>query len=114
MVENQLFGKLGGFFGKIMEELSQSMNFKIEIIRNTTIYGYWDEGKKEWSGVVKHLYEKNVDFAVTDMVMTTRRLKAVDFTIPLITSRAILCFKEPNITSIQQLGYFKVKKNSLE
>ncbi|XP_043478621.1 glutamate receptor ionotropic, kainate 2-like isoform X3 [Leptopilina heterotoma] len=110
MVENQ-FGKLGGFFGKIMEELSQSMNFKIEIIRNETLYGNWDERKKEWSGVIKHLYEKNVDFAVSDMVMSTRRLKAVDFTIPLITSRAILCFKEPNITSIQQLEYFKTFHN---
>lgn len=92
-----------------MEELSQSMSFKMKIIKKEKLYGNWDEKKQEWTGIVKHLHEKNVDFAVTDMIMSTRRSKVVDFTIPLITSRAILCFKEPNITSIQQLGYFKVR-----
>ena len=89
-------------------ELSRSLNFKIQFVKKENEYGSWNESTKSWTGIMQHLYTKNADFGVADMIMSTRRLGSVDFTMPLITSRVILCIREPNVTGQQNLGYFKV------
>ena len=99
---------MGGFFGDVIRELSMAINFKIKHVGKEDEYGSWDNQTKEWTGIIKQLCINKVDFAAADMIVSTRRLDVVDFSIPLVTSRVVLFFKEPNSTGGQQLGYFLV------
>jgi ABC-type amino acid transport substrate-binding protein len=43
-----------------------------------------------WNGVIRMLMDHEVDVAVADITMTSRRAPVVDFSIPLIISRYII------------------------
>lgn len=84
------------------------MNFKINHIGKQDEYGTWKNDTQHWTGIIEQLHMDKADLAAADMIMSSRRLDIVDFSVPLMTSRLVLFFKEPSTTGVQQLGYFLV------
>ncbi|XP_071642468.1 glutamate receptor 1-like [Temnothorax longispinosus] len=98
---------VASMYGKILEELTYSLNFTLKIVSQMSEHGMWDEQNQTWSGVMGELVSGRADFAIADMSMTSFRVRYVDFTLPLIISRNALYFKEPGICGVKWLGYFQ-------
>lgn len=101
-------GILSHFFGKLIKELSKSMNFKIEVTSSMLIYGDLNKDDNTWTGVVGEVASDRADFGVAEFSMTNHRLDVVDFTLPLILSRNRIYFKKPDGAYVQWSAYFKV------
>nr|XP_050851506.1 glutamate receptor 3-like isoform X2 [Vespula vulgaris] len=99
--------KLNMLLGEIVMELSKMINFTIEILEPVDAYGSWNKENETWSGVIGQLISGEADIGVAEFTVTTRRLEAVDFTLPFILSRNRLYMKEPSGASIQWSAYFK-------
>ncbi|XP_020292091.1 glutamate receptor ionotropic, delta-2-like [Pseudomyrmex gracilis] len=99
--------KIGGFLGLLLIELSQAMNFTIEILDPVDEYGSWSWHDMAWTGVIGQLVTGKADIGVSELTITSSRLYAVDFTMPLIRLRNRLYFKQPNGFNVQWSGYFK-------
>lgn len=84
------------------------MNFTIEILEPVDAYGSWDKENETWNGVIGQLISGEIDIGVAEFTVTTRRLEAVDFTLPFLLSRNRLYMMEPSGASIQWSAYFKV------
>lgn len=106
-------GVLSLFFGSVMQELSKSMNFTIEVVSSMPTYGTWNEEEHTWTGVIGEVTSRRADFGVAEFSMTKQRMDAVDFTLPLILSRNKIYFKKPDGSSVQWSAYFKVLYYSL-
>ncbi|TGZ47859.1 Glutamate receptor 1 [Temnothorax longispinosus] len=105
---------VASMYGKILEELTYSLNFTLKIVSQMSEHGLWDEQNQAWSGVMGEIVAGRADFAIADMSMTSFRVRFVDFTLPLIISRNTLYFKEPGICGVKWLGYFQLcEKNKL-
>jgi len=68
----------------------------------------WNRENKTWNGVMNEIVSGRADFAITDMSMTSFRMRYVDFTLPLIISKNSLFVREPAICGVEWLGYFQV------
>lgn len=84
------------------------MNFTIEILEPVDAYGSWDKENETWNGVIGQLISGEIDIGVAEFTVTTRRLEAVDFTLPFLLSRNRLYMMEPSGASVQWSAYFKV------
>ncbi|CAK9804446.1 Glutamate receptor ionotropic, delta-2 [Anthophora quadrimaculata] len=112
IVEESLFiaqknGVLSLFLGEVMQELSESMNFTIEVVSSMSAYGSWDKEEEIWTGVMGEVASNRVDFGVAEFSMTNSRLDVVDFTLPLILSRYKIYFKKPDGSTVDWSAYFK-------
>lgn len=101
-------GVLSKFFGSVIQELSETINFTIEVIGARAAYGNWNEDEQVWTGVIGEVVSNRVDFGVAEFSMTNHRLDVVDFTLPLILSRNKVYFKKHDASSVQWSAYFKV------
>lgn len=101
-------GKIDGFLGLLMIELSKVMNFTMEILDPFNSYGSWSHTQNVWTGVIGHLVSDKADIGVSEFTITSGRLNVIDFTLPLIESRNRLYFKQPSGSDVQWSGYFKV------
>lgn len=95
-------------YGKVLEELTCSLNFTLKMISQMDEHGVWNSQTRTWSGVMGEMVSGRADFAVADMSMTSLRVRYVDFTLPLIISRTSLYIREPKICGVKWLGYFQV------
>ncbi|XP_036147314.1 glutamate receptor 1 isoform X2 [Monomorium pharaonis] len=94
-------------YGKVLEELTHSLNFTLKMISQMDEHGVWNSQTRTWSGVMGEIVSGRADFAIADMSMTSLRVRYVDFTLPLIISRTSLYIKEPKICGVKWLGYFQ-------
>lgn len=99
-------------YGKVLDELTNSLNFTLDIVSEVTEHGMWKGKNNTWSGVMDEIVSGRADFAIADMSMTSLRVRYVDFTLPLIISRSSLFIKEPGICGVKWLGYFQVISRS--
>ncbi|XP_033321569.2 uncharacterized protein LOC117217832 isoform X4 [Megalopta genalis] len=106
-VEN---GVLTKYLGEVIQELSESLNFTIEVTNPMDSYGNLNEETQTWSGVIGELVADTVDIGVAEFSMTKRRLEVVDFTLPLILSRMRVYFKKPDGSSVRWTAYVKVSR----
>ncbi|KAL6438179.1 hypothetical protein ACFW04_004413 [Cataglyphis niger] len=98
---------VGGLYGKVVEELTHSLNFSLNIVSKLNDHGMWNHKNHSWSGVMNEIVSGRADFAIADMSMTSLRVRYVDFTLPLIISKNSLFIKEPGICGVKWLGYFQ-------
>ncbi|XP_035732953.1 uncharacterized protein LOC118446415 isoform X4 [Vespa mandarinia] len=99
-------GELDGIFGKILRELSMTLNFSFNIVSEVEEYGSWNLKEKTWSGAVGELYAGRADISISDFSITSARLNAVDFTLPLLLSKKCLYIREPEIFAIKWSSFF--------
>ncbi|XP_047349922.1 glutamate receptor 3-like isoform X1 [Vespa velutina] len=99
--------KLNMLLGEIVTELSKMMNFTTEILDPVDAYGSWNKENETWTGVIGQLISGIADIGVAEFTVTTRRLEAIDFTLPFLLSRNRLYMKEQSGALIQWSAYFK-------
>lgn len=95
-------------YGKVLEELTCSLNFTLKIVTELNEHGLWNKENRSWSGVMGEIVSGRADLGIADMSMTSFRVRFVDFTLPLIISRNTLYIKQPGICGVKWLGYFQV------
>ncbi|XP_012235277.2 glutamate receptor 1-like [Linepithema humile] len=100
-------GKINGFLGLLMVELSKVMNFTMKILNPVKAYGSWSYTQNIWTGAIGQLVFDEADIGVSEFTITSGRLNVVDFTLPLMLSRNCLYFKEPSGSDVPWSGYFK-------
>ncbi|KAM0735653.1 Glutamate receptor 3 [Formica fusca] len=98
---------VGSLYEKVVEELTHSLNFSLDIVSELDEYGMWNPKNHSWSGVMNEIVSGRADFAIADMSMTSFRVRYVDFTLPLIISKNSLFIREPGVCGVKWLGYFQ-------
>ncbi|XP_019697835.1 glutamate receptor 1-like [Harpegnathos saltator] len=98
---------IAGLYGKVLDELTYSLNFTLQVVSEVHEHGMWNRKNQTWSGVMGEIVSGYADFAIADMSMTSLRVRYVDFTLPLIISRNSLYIKEPGICGVKWFGYFQ-------
>ncbi|KAL2712483.1 hypothetical protein V1478_018006 [Vespula squamosa] len=106
-------GKMDGKFGKILTELSVALNFSFDIISIVAENGRLNTKNNTWSGAIGELYAGRADVSITDFSMTSARLNAIDFALPLVISKKRLYFKEPQLFTINWSSYLLAFSNSI-
>ncbi|KAI4482427.1 hypothetical protein M0802_013724 [Mischocyttarus mexicanus] len=106
-------GKLDGIFGRISQELCDTLNFSFSIVSIVNEYGTWNQKENTWTGAVGEVYAGRADIAISDISMTSERLDVVDFTFPLLLSKNNIYIREPEIFAIQWSSYFLHSRNPL-
>lgn len=99
---------VANLYGKVLEELTHSLNFTLDIVAEVSDHGVWNERNCSWSGAMGEIVSGRADFIIADMSMTSLRIRHVDFTLPLIISKNSLYIKEPDICGVKWFGYFQV------
>ncbi|XP_018394573.1 PREDICTED: uncharacterized protein LOC108773310 [Cyphomyrmex costatus] len=112
VASESLFSTIDGnqvatMYGKVLEELTSSLNFTVNIVSQITEHGIQNRQTLIWSGVMGKMVSGCADFAVADMSLTSLRKDYVDFTLPLIVSRINLYIKEPGMCGVKWIGYFQ-------
>ncbi|XP_076760312.1 putative glutamate receptor [Xylocopa sonorina] len=112
VVEESLFfevknGVLLRFLGRVIQELSRSLNFTIELTSFMPAYGSWDKRDQIWTGVIGEVASNRADLGVAEFSMTNHRLNAVDFTLPLFMSHNRIYFKKPDGSIVHWSAYLK-------
>ncbi|KAL2713243.1 hypothetical protein V1478_016941 [Vespula squamosa] len=106
-------GELDGLFGKILKELSVTLNFSFNIVSEIKEHGRWNSKEKTWSGAIAELHAGRADISLSHFSITLDRLNAVDFTIPILTSKNCLFIRKPEIREIKWSSYFLTFANSV-
>jgi len=101
-------GTLNGFLGLLLIELSEVMNFTMEILEPIEEFGGFNQRKKMWTGAIGQLANNEADVGISAFTITTSRQTVIDFTIPLIRSQNRLYFRHPRTSSVQWSLYLKV------
>ncbi|XP_018307131.1 uncharacterized protein [Mycetomoellerius zeteki] len=94
-------------YTKVLEELTNSLNFTVNIVSQKLNHGMRNRQTLIWSGVMGEIVYNRADFAIADMSLTSFRICFVDFTLPLIISKIELYFKEPGICGVKWISYFQ-------
>nr|CAD7427849.1 unnamed protein product [Timema monikensis] len=110
-VMNQL--KVDGYFNKVLYVLEGRLNFTLSIMVRSEIksrtehkvpedraYGSVDRNGT-WNGMVGMLVRGEVDLVVGTLTMTSQRLDAVRFSVPLVSSTFRLFIRQPENYSLQ-------------
>ncbi|RLU16068.1 ObirIr14 [Ooceraea biroi] len=98
---------VANLYGKVLDELTYSLNFTLDIVSEVNGNGLWNRQNNTWSGVMAEIVSGRADFAIADMSMTSLRIRYVDFTLPLIISRNSLFIKEPDMCGVKWFGYLQ-------
>ncbi|XP_047368011.1 uncharacterized protein LOC124956351 [Vespa velutina] len=106
-------GDLDGLFGKILKELSITLNFSLDIFSKVEEHGSWNPGKKSWSGAIAEVDGGRADIALAEFSITHERLNSVDFTIPIFTSKNCLFIRKSERHAIKWTSYFSGFTNSV-
>lgn len=71
-------------------------------------FGSFNVTTKCWNGAFRLVASGEVDIGLSDFSMTNIRLDYVDYTVPIITTRDCLYFKQPEMSAVKWLAYYKV------
>ncbi|KAF7383171.1 hypothetical protein HZH68_015020 [Vespula germanica] len=99
-------GELDGLFGRILRELSVSLNFSFNIVSEMEEHGRWNAKEKTWSGGIGELYAGRADIVFAAFSINDDRLNAVDFTLPIFVSKNCFFIREPENLAIKWSSYF--------
>ncbi|XP_030033794.2 glutamate receptor ionotropic, kainate 2 [Manduca sexta] len=86
-----------GFCIELIEKLSKMLKFNYTFVEQVDgSYGSYDNATNRWTGMIGRLMtDPNIDFAVTDLTITSEREKAVDFTTPFMNLGIAILFRKP-------------------
>uniref|UniRef100_A0ABD2WTK4 Ionotropic glutamate receptor L-glutamate and glycine-binding domain-containing protein n=1 Tax=Trichogramma kaykai TaxID=54128 RepID=A0ABD2WTK4_9HYME len=102
-----------GLFGQTLRELSDTMNFRVELVASETMYGNYDPATGGWSGVIGLLAQRRIDLGVAEFGRSTDRLEVVDYSSPLVLTRMNLYFEQPTVSAITWSSYAQVLENKI-
>lgn len=86
--------KYKGFCIDLLEELSSELNFRYELhVVPDLAYGYM-HADGNWTGMIGELLEGKADLAMADLTITEARERAVDFTLPYMTTALAVVTKK--------------------
>ncbi|XP_012280422.1 probable glutamate receptor [Orussus abietinus] len=100
-------GRILGLGGSILEQLSETLKFKINVVKRELDYGSPIARNRSWSGTIGQIHSGNADLGAAELTMSADRMEVVDFTLPLMTSRNLLYLRKPDGSGVQWSGYFK-------
>ncbi|XP_053605086.1 uncharacterized protein LOC128672163 [Plodia interpunctella] len=85
-----------GFGIELIEELAimNEFNYTFEI-QEDGVYGKYNPDTGSWTGMMEKVMDGRVDFAITDLTITSARQKAVDFTSPFMNLGISILYKKP-------------------
>ncbi|KAK4883093.1 hypothetical protein RN001_006412 [Aquatica leii] len=85
-----------GFGIDVINELSKKLEFKYKIIlQEDGLYGTQNPRTKQWNGMLGEVRAGRVDFAITDLTITSERESAVDFTMPFMNLGISILYRKP-------------------
>lgn len=112
LLQNSIFAKKGdkleGYFSRAVNELEKYLNFTLDIVTEELEFGSFNVTTKCWNGAFRLVASGEVDIGLSDFSMTNFRLDYVDYTVPIITTRDCLYFKQPEMSAVKWLAYYKV------
>lgn len=83
------------------------MNFTPSFITEPSP-GAFDPITSNWSGVIGRLVKNEADLGFDAFTITSRRLDAVDFTLPLVIGKTRLYFKKMDLVHVKWGAYLEV------
>ncbi|XP_049855145.1 glutamate receptor ionotropic, kainate glr-3-like [Schistocerca gregaria] len=83
----------GGYVCEVWEVLSQRINVTYSF-EGSEIYGSRPVNGT-WEGLMGQLQQDRVDIGLAPLMVTAERRSAVDFSLPLVSSRLVLLLREP-------------------
>lgn len=98
-----------GFFEDVFEELRNSTNFTVSLVKQEDAFGKYDDDTGKWMGLIGFLTEHEADVIVAPMTLSGFRLDHVDFVKPLLLSPNRVYIRQPDNVHIQWSAYFKVR-----
>ncbi|THK33007.1 glutamate receptor-like [Diachasma alloeum] len=101
-------GHFHGPLGKLLEALSEFLNFTISTVIIEDNQGYWDSDISRWTGVIGRLVRGEADIGLAPFMMTAERLKVIDFTVPIYDGFSQLYIKKPDTIVLHWNAYFQV------
>lgn len=94
-----------GYAMDLIKELSLLLNFEFEIrICKDGLYGIEDD-EGNWNGMIGEVIRGEADIAVADLTITGKREKAVDFTLPFMTTGVSILFMKPAKAESSLFGF---------
>ncbi|KAI4496719.1 hypothetical protein M0804_000529 [Polistes exclamans] len=100
--ENEIV-EVSGFFGELMKLLQEGMNCTLTYTEADS----WGLNllNGTWTGAVGILVKNEADIAGMELMMTSDRLDAIDFTTPVYSTKCRTFIKRPDSTSIKWRAY---------
>merc|ERR1719233_1683931 len=84
-----------GYSVDLLKKLSKVANFNYTIkLVSDGKYGMYDEKEHQWSGMVGELLSRQADLIIADLVITSERVKVIDFTTPFMNTGITLLYKK--------------------
>ncbi|XP_076446669.1 uncharacterized protein LOC143283995 [Babylonia areolata] len=87
-----------GFCVDILNELATALKFQYEFVE--PLDGEWgapkDDGSGNWTGIVRQVLDKEVDFGIGPFTITSIREDVIDFTKPFMEDGVGILTKRPN------------------
>ena len=81
---------LAGIFFDAFETLADQLNFTYELVPiRDGQFGFYDNKTNTWNGAIKDIMEGFVDVSVNGFVMTPKRSKVVDLSLPVVSSHYV-------------------------
>lgn len=78
-----------GYAVDLIHELSKLLNFQYQFTEvKDKAYGSMNDTTKEWNGMIGEVKRGEADLAIADLTITSKREKAVDFTLPFMNTGA--------------------------
>ncbi|XP_043602939.1 uncharacterized protein LOC122576531 isoform X6 [Bombus pyrosoma] len=111
LLQNSIFvtkdNKVEGYFSRAVNELENYLNFTLDIVTEELEFGSFNVTTKCWNGAFRLVASGEVDIGLSDFSMTNIRLDYVDYTVPIITTRDCLYVKQPEMSAVKWLAYYK-------
>ncbi|XP_011872070.1 PREDICTED: glutamate receptor U1-like isoform X2 [Vollenhovia emeryi] len=94
---------ISGFFGQVLRLLQETLNCTFTYKEATSWGMCLPSGT--CTGAIGMLMNNDVDFAATEFMMTSDRLDAISFTLPIYTTKCRAYIKRPSSTDIKWNAY---------
>ncbi|KAK4337133.1 hypothetical protein RND71_043892 [Anisodus tanguticus] len=85
-----------GYAVDLIYELSKLLHFRYNFTEvKDKAYGSQNETSGEWNGMIGEVKRGEADLAIADLTITSKREKAVDFTLPFMNTGISILFRKP-------------------
>lgn len=108
MINVKKDGKSGGIFRELLNQICVTLNFSFAIVSEVKEFGRWNSKEKTCSGAIAELYYGRADISLSDFSITSARLNAVDFTLPISNTKNFLVIRKPEKLGFKWPSHFLV------